>query len=98
ERAPGVKQWTFRGKPLYTNIEEENQITVGTIWSQDGSDTPGWHNVYEQTAPPPPKEFTIQTSIAGLVLADSKGKTIYYYNCGDNTQDQLACDHPDTTQ
>lgn len=40
----------------------------------------------------------MQTTIAGNVLADSRGKTIYVYNCGDDSIDQLSCDHPDRTQ
>jgi predicted lipoprotein with Yx(FWY)xxD motif len=32
------------------------------------------------------------------VLADGRGMTVYLYNCGDDSQDQLSCNHPDDTQ
>ncbi len=93
ERAPGVKQWAYRGRPLYTYIPD------GSPGVQHGVDVAGWNTVYTQVAPAAPQgEFTAQESAAGIVLADSKGKTVYIYNCGDDAVDQLACDHPDTPQ
>jgi predicted lipoprotein with Yx(FWY)xxD motif len=92
EREPGVKQWAFRKKPLYAHVLDTERA------SREGSDVPGWHNVFTRITPPPPKEFTTQEGDSGTVLADSKGRTIYLYGCGDDAQDQLACDHPDTTQ
>ena len=92
ERLPGVKQWAFRKQPLYTHIGDSGPR------QHRGIDIPGWNMVYTQVAPPPPKEFTEQETAGGIVLADSKGKSIYIYNCGDDALDQLACDHPDTPQ
>jgi predicted lipoprotein with Yx(FWY)xxD motif len=92
ERSPGIRQWAFRKKPLYTNVLDPN---TGSL---QGSDVPGWHNVYAQKAPPPPTTFTMQDSEGGVVLADARGKTIYTYNCADDSFDQLACDHPDAPQ
>ena len=92
ERSPGVRQWAFRKKPLY-------QYTLDTYaHSFQGSDVPGWHNVFTQLAPPPPPGFTVQDTTSGQVLADSNGKTIYTYFCGDDSLDQLGCDHPSETQ
>lgn len=92
ERAAGVKQWAFRGQPLYWYRLD------GEAHRFKGSDVPGWHNVYTQRAPPPPAEFTVQNTTAGQVLADSRGMTIYTYFCGDDALDQLGCDHPTQTQ
>jgi predicted lipoprotein with Yx(FWY)xxD motif len=92
ERSPGVRQWVFRGKPLYTYELDQHS------WSQQGSDVPGWSNVYTQRAPNHPRSFTVQKTLAGDVLADARGMTIYTYVCGDDSADQLACDHPDDTQ
>lgn len=92
ERSPGVKQWVFRGKPLYSYALDQRP------WSLLGSDEPGWNNVFTQEAPPLPSNFTSQATIQGNVLADANGKTIYIYNCGEDSADQLSCDHPDTTQ
>ncbi len=92
ERSPGIKQWSFRGKPLYTYIDDPRTRALF------GSDVPGWHNVYTQRLPAPPSAFTVQAAHLGHVLADSRGHTVYLYNCADDAIDQLACDHPDTPQ
>jgi len=95
ERSPGIRQWVFRSKPLYMRAYEKHYRVIHSL---QGSDVPGWHNVYTLPAPSPPGEFTVQDALAGQVLADSRGRTIYIYRCGDDSIDQLACDHPDTTQ
>ena len=92
ERSPGVRQWAFRGKPLYRYALDSHARSL------EGSDVPGWHNVYTQRAPAPPAEFTVQDTSAGQVLADAHGMTIYVYTCGDDALDQLGCDHPSETQ
>ena len=92
EREPGIKQWAFRKKPLYTRIREDKARSL------EGSDFPGWHNVYVQPAPAWPREFTVQTTHAGQVLADARGTSLYFHNCTDDALDQLACDHPGSPQ
>ncbi|MGE4062904.1 MAG: hypothetical protein AB7E79_06010 [Rhodospirillaceae bacterium] len=92
QRAPGVRQWAFRKKPVYTFSEDTGRA------GNAGEEVPGWHNVYTQLAPPNPSEFTVQMTLAGDVLADAKGKTIYYYTCGDDSQDQMSCDLMDSPQ
>src|SRR5690606_35900355 len=67
-------------------------------WRMQGSDVPGWHNVFTQVAPPPPAEFTVQDTLVGQVLADARGRSIYVYTCGDDSEDQLSCEHPTDTQ
>lgn len=92
ERSPGVLQWAFRRHPLYRYVLDSD------AGSYQGSDVPGWHNVFTQRAPPPPPGFTVQNTTSGQVLADASGKTIYIYFCGDDAVDQLGCDHPTQTQ
>jgi predicted lipoprotein with Yx(FWY)xxD motif len=92
ERSPGIRQWAFRKRPLYSYTEDS--ITRGL----QGNDVPGWHAVYTQDAPPPPQSFTRQDSEVGVVLADVNGKTIYTYYCADDSADQLACDQPESPQ
>lgn len=91
-RSPGVRQWAYKKKPLYTYVPDLRPK------SMLGTDEPGWHNVYTLPAPAWPKEFTQQETHAGIVLADAKGKAIYVYSCGDDALDQELCDHPDTPQ
>ncbi|HEY4369662.1 MAG TPA: hypothetical protein VGN07_20680 [Steroidobacteraceae bacterium] len=91
--ATGINQWAFRGKPLYTYNHDRG---LRSFW---GADVPGWHNIYTQRTLPPPEGFTVQdVEAGGEVLADSRGRTIYTYNCRDDSYAQLACDNPDSTQ
>jgi predicted lipoprotein with Yx(FWY)xxD motif len=92
DRAPGVKQWAFRGKPLYRHAPDVERM------SHVGSDVPGWSNVYTQKSPSPPPSFKLQETDAGTVIADARGMTVYTYICADDAMDQLLCDHPNTTQ
>lgn len=92
ERALGFRQWAFRGKPVYSFSEDTRRASLA------GGDVPTWNNVYTQPGPTHPEEFTVQMSLAGDVLADPKGNTIYYYTCGDDSLDQLACDTVDSPQ
>ena len=92
ERSPGVKQWAFRGMPVYRYMGDTRPH------SQSGSDVPGWDNVYTQKAPPPPKDFTVKDVTMGSVLGDNRGMTIYTYNCLDDAVDALACDYPEAPQ
>ncbi len=91
-RSPGVFQWTYRKKPLYALIGEQQKRSL------HGADIPGWRNVYTTPAPAWPKGFTVQNNPGGAVLADANGNTIYNFNCIEDASDQQSCDHPSTTQ
>jgi predicted lipoprotein with Yx(FWY)xxD motif len=93
ERTSGVHQWAFRKRPLYRYVMDRAHPL-----SLRGSDVSGWHNVFTQMTPPPPREFTVQDTTSGQVLADAAGMTIYIYQCGEDALDQLGCDHPSETQ
>ena len=86
ERSPGIWQWTFRKKALYTLVRDDQPRSF------HGADNAGWHNVYTTPAPAFPKGFTVQDNPGGEVLADAKGHTIYVYNCVDDALDQQSCD------
>jgi predicted lipoprotein with Yx(FWY)xxD motif len=88
ERAPGVRQWAFRKQPLYTYARDIN------LYSQEGSDVPGWYNVYTQRTKPIPSAFQLVDTQKGVVVADSRGKAVYAYICSDDSFDQLSCDYP----
>lgn len=92
ERSPGVKQWTFRKKPLYTRLADTR------LHSFDGGDIPGWRNVYVYSGPSIPTGFTVQDTTRGQVVADARGLTVYTYSCVDDAADQQPCDHPSLTQ
>ena len=97
QRSPGVRQWAFRGKPLYTYVADMPYRSLRGR-SVDGSDVPGWSLTYTQAAPSIPGELKRQVTPGGEVLADARGRTIYVYFCHDDADDQLTCDHPDTAQ
>lgn len=93
ERSPGIKQWAFRKRPVYTYIGDWKARAM------DGADVAGWHNVYTKMQPEPPRGFfTVQDSRSGEVLADARGMTVYIYYCGEDSLHQLACDHPGAPQ
>ncbi len=91
-RSDGTRQWAFRHRALYRYALDRHP------YSLEGSDIPGWQNIYTQRAPDPPTVFTVQDTTAGQVLADAHGMTIYTFRCADDAEDQLSCDHPSTTQ
>jgi predicted lipoprotein with Yx(FWY)xxD motif len=88
ERAAGVRQWAFRKQPLYTYTRDIY------LYSQQGSDVPGWHNVYTQQVAPLPKPFQLVDTQKGVAVADAQGKVVYAYLCSDDSFDQLSCDYP----
>jgi predicted lipoprotein with Yx(FWY)xxD motif len=92
ERAPGLKQWAYKGKPVYTHTRDDKER------SYQGGDVLGWHNVWMQLAPAAPSGFTVQDTHTGQVLASPNGKTIYLYSCTDDAHDQMLCDHPGAPQ
>ncbi|MFK7830110.1 MAG: hypothetical protein AB8B57_10055 [Congregibacter sp.] len=98
KQASGSRQWAFRSRPLYTyNKDPGSRSFVGS----DVPDwrNPEWHNVYTQRTVTPPEEFTVQdVEFGGQVLADARGRSVYIYNCKDDSLAQLACDHPDAAQ
>lgn len=92
ERGAGVKQWAFKGRPLYTYRPERHHRGL------DGADVAGWQPVMLATMPALPPSVTVQETSIGPVLADHAGKTVYIYNCMEHTNDLLSCDHPGTSQ
>lgn len=92
QRAPGIRQWAYRKRPVYIFSEDSGPV------SQEGADVPGWHNLYFQSGPKMPEEFTRQITYMGDVLADAQGRTIYTYSCFDDSVDQMSCDTPESPQ
>ena len=92
ERAPGAMQWAFQGRPVY---QRPSDTKLGSL---EGSDTPGWRNVYTQRTSAPPKGFALKPTTVGDVLGDARGMTIYRYTCADDGYDQLLCDLPENPQ
>ena len=68
QRPEGGHQWAYQGKPLYTATSDDFPgARLGA--------SAAWLLMFEATALPP--SFTLQNSLAGRVLADHKGRTLY---------------------
>jgi len=89
--ARGVQQWTFKGKPLFmaTRLREDNHLPP--------AEAPGWKPALYHPRPIPPSDITVTQSAAGLVYADRRGRTVYFFNCVEETPDRQFCDVLGTT-
>ena len=92
DRGGGIKQWAFKGRPLYTYTLDRRRKDIL------GEDIVGWHAAYVARLPAPPAKFTLQQTPAGEVLAGDRGMTIYRFICTDWGPDQQLCDHPGSEQ
>ncbi len=91
-RGMGVRQWAYRGKPLYSYSHDRHRRGLS------GTEVPGWRAAILQQVPRRPSWVSIQESAVGPLYADQNGKTLYIYSCTEPSLDELPCDHPDTTQ
>jgi len=82
-RPDGLRQWAFRGKPLYRYASGD--IAPGEI---RGHGVDGWSAVVLEPAPPLPAWATIQPSDAGELIATREGFTVYSF--GANARGQRA--------
>jgi predicted lipoprotein with Yx(FWY)xxD motif len=82
-RADGMRQWAFRGKPLYRYVAGD--VSAGEI---RGHGVDGWSAVVLEPAPPLPAWATIQPSDAGELIANREGLTVYAF--GANARGQRA--------
>ncbi len=87
-RPDGVRQWAFRGKPLYMY---RGDVKFGEL---NGADEPGWSLASLQVPIKPPAGIRTEMTAAGPVLADENGKTLYLWNCVDEAPDRGICDIP----
>jgi predicted lipoprotein with Yx(FWY)xxD motif len=88
KRGDGALQWAFRGRPLYTNVDDFNPGDF------NGKGVKNWRVAVVQPAPEPPREITTRVTFMGEVLTDQRGYPIYWYNCREDGPDALSCDEP----
>ncbi len=70
ERADGIRQWVYRGKPLYRYSKD----TFPGARLGDGLGRI-WHLMFEPINVP--GSMTIESTLLGRVLADHRGRTLY---------------------
>jgi len=84
-RKDNTRQWAYKGKPLYTNV---NDIYAG---HRKGEDTPNWRIARVSPAEARPPEIAIRMTWLGEVYADaSNGHSIYTFSCNL----AVPCDDP----
>ena len=101
------RQWTYRGHPLFTYVDDlglaGRSRTFGDVFGRTyGTPLPGWQVAMLKAAPRHPSDVTISTLVEGnfennygvtrKVYADAKGMTLYTMRCVENTSDRLDCD------
>jgi len=70
ERPDGIRQWVYRGKPLYTYVMD----TFPGARLGDGK-ARIWHLAFEPISVP--AAMTLQSTLLGRVLADHRGRSLY---------------------
>src|SRR5690606_17173463 len=85
-RADGTRQWSCKGKPLYTYANDEDRRGL------DGQDVPHWKAAVLKAAPKRPDVIKVNVTTAGDVYADRNGMTLYYFRCGEESADAYSCD------
>lgn len=74
-RPDGLRQWAFRGRPLYRSMLD---VRAGETFGHNPDQA--WRAVVLEPPPTLPVWVTIQQSDSGELFADAKGRTMYTYN------------------
>lgn len=83
-RSDKTRQWAFRGKPLYTYIDDLEADEI------NGNGRPNFEVALAWPVPETPSLLTVHDTPTGLKYADAAGKTIYHFTC----YTALECDDP----
>jgi len=83
-RKDGTRQWAYKGKPLYKNV---NDIVQG---HRNGENERDWRVALVAPGVPLPSDITLRWTWLGPVYADSRGHSLYFFSC----QFAVPCDHP----
>lgn len=73
QRTDGIRQWAYKGTPLYRYAGD---LAPGDTRGHEAS-RKQWVAYVLEPLPALPAWVTVQASDAGLILADSKGRTLY---------------------
>jgi len=85
-RKGGLRQWAFRGQPLF-------RITHG----RDASKVEGFRTVDAYVMPAFPAVFDVRMGPVGPMATTKDGMTLYYFLCKEGTFQGLSCDAPGDT-
>jgi len=85
-RKEGVRQWAYRGQPLF-------RLTQG----RKASEVQGFTTVDVYTMPAFPAIFDIRMGPVGTIATTKDGMTLYYFYCKEGNPQGLSCDAPGDT-
>jgi len=85
EREDGKKQWSFKGRPLYTYVKD---TYPGATVGDDAQKV--WHVAFEPVATP--MEVKVSKTVQGRVLTDVRGRTLYTRE-GETAKKVLCTEH-----
>jgi len=84
-RKDGTKQWAYKDKPLYTNI---NDSVSG---HRNGEAVSGWQMAFVGSTVAPPAEIQVRNTWLSEAYAQAKdGRTVYVFSC----RLGVTCDDP----
>jgi predicted lipoprotein with Yx(FWY)xxD motif len=84
DAGPGLRQFAFRGKPLYAAPEGLKESEIAELG--------GWEVVVLRSAPPIPAPVRRRAALIGDVFTDKTGMTLYTYGCTTPAGDGVRCD------
>lgn len=86
-RADGQRQWSYKGKGLYTHARD---AAPGMVM---GAGRQGFQAAVLRAAPGMPAEITTKLMPSGKqVYADKGSQSLYTFRCNEETSDDLSCD------
>ena len=74
-RGDKSRQWAFKGKPLYTYVDDRDAGDYG------GNGRPNWKVALAYSLPSVPSAITIVHTLLGPRFANSEGRTLYTFMC-----------------
>jgi predicted lipoprotein with Yx(FWY)xxD motif len=85
-RNGGLRQWAYRGQPLFRVTDD-----------RDASKVPGFRSVDAYVMPTFPAVFDVRMGPVGTIATTREGMTLYYFLCKEGTFQGLSCDAPGDT-
>jgi predicted lipoprotein with Yx(FWY)xxD motif len=84
----GIRQYAFRGTPVYVGKNSLSGISGSRLEEPDG-----WKAVIYRHAAPVPPEIETQFSLIGDIYTNSDGMALYVFHC-ESGNERLPCDDP----
>ena len=86
-RPDGSRQWSYKNQTLYLTGKDMTMESIRAAVAEEVMQP-----ILYQRAQGAPAAFQMQYSIAGWVYTNDQGKTLYVFNCSDQTPIRMSCD------